>query len=62
MHAANELVKYPGVIGETNFGEQEGLASYFSLWLTEGPMFGRETSSPFMNPGRRKAASFSGCL
>jgi hypothetical protein len=40
---------------KTNFGENEELSNYYFKWLTEGPMFGRETSDHFVDLGRQKA-------
>ena len=39
---------------ETNFGEDENLVEYYYKWLTEGPMFGRETSDHFVDLGKQK--------
>jgi len=37
----------------TKFGENELLTAYYYTWLTEGPMFGRETSDHFVDLGRQ---------
>jgi hypothetical protein len=37
------------------FGKQDDqLSDYYYTWLTEGPMFGRETSDHFIDPGKQK--------
>ena len=40
---------------KTHFGDNEELSNYYVSWLTEGPMFGRETSDHFVDLGRQKA-------
>ncbi|MFC2081451.1 hypothetical protein ACFLR8_04495, partial [Bacteroidota bacterium] len=42
---------------KTNFGENEELAKYYFKWLTEGPMFGRETSDHFVDLGKQQAGN-----
>ncbi len=37
----------------TRFGENDGLEDYYMDWLTKGPMFGRETSSHFVDLGKQ---------
>jgi len=40
---------------KVHFGENDELANYYFKWLTEGPMFGRETSDHFVDLGGQKA-------
>ena len=38
---------------KARFGEQHKLMEYYFAWLTDGPMFGRETSDHFVDLGRQ---------
>jgi hypothetical protein len=39
---------------KTNFGVNKKLSEYYQNWLTEGPMFGRETSDHFVDLGPQR--------
>jgi hypothetical protein len=39
---------------KTRFGENETLSMYYSEWISNGPMFGRETSDHFVDLGSQR--------